>query len=74
MAKFLKRMLKRHYKGKDHLYTRYVLEVPSKFNGKIASRLDQNFEVEITSSESSTQEVLNIALVTKKHPKNLRAN
>ncbi len=63
LVKFIKRILNRRYKGKNHTYIRYVLEIPAKFNRKIAAYSEMTFEVHLTSSETSTQEVLTIALV-----------
>jgi hypothetical protein len=65
LVKFIRRILKRRYKGRDHIYTRYVLEIPSRFNPKIAALLDKTFEIDITSSETSTEETLNISMLKK---------
>jgi hypothetical protein len=68
LVKFIKRILNRRYKGKNHTYIRYVLEIPAKFNRKIADYSEMTFEIHLTSSETLTQEVLTIALVgIKRH-------
>ena len=72
MVKFLKRTLSRPYKGKEHDYAKYQLELPVRLNAKIAPHENKDFdEVEITSSETSTQEILNISLVRNKTPSDL---
>ena len=71
MAKFLKRILNRHSKGKDLTYIRYVLEIPARVNGKIAAYLGQILEIDVTSTETQTQEVLSISITRKKQQTNL---
>lgn len=67
MVKFIRRLLNRRYKGKDHGYFRYVLELPARLNDKVEPHLDKDFDVtEITATETSTQEVLNISMVMNK--------
>ena len=71
LAKFLKRILNRRYKGKDHKYIRYTFEIPARLNSKIALYFEVVFdEIDITTSQTSTEDVLHISLVKKKHQAN----
>ena len=72
LAKFLKRILSRRYKGKNHKYIRYTLEIPARFNSKIALYFEVVFdeEIDITTSQNSTEDVLHISLAKKKHQAN----
>jgi hypothetical protein len=67
MVKFFRRLLNRRYKGKDHGYFRYILELPARLNTKLEPHLDKDFdEADITSEETPTQEFLHICLVRNK--------
>ncbi len=69
LVKFIRRILNRRYKGRNHTYIRYVLEVPARFNRKVASYSGMCFKIQITSSETPTQEVLTIALIRDRQHK-----
>ena len=72
MVKFLKRILSRPYKGKEHDYVKYSLELPTQLNAKIAPHANKVFDqADITSKETPTQEILNISLVRNKTPQDL---
>ena len=72
MVKFLKRNLSRPYKGKEHDYVKFSLELPTRLNAKIAPHANKVFDqADITSKETSTQEILNISLVRNKTPQDL---
>lgn len=71
LTKFLKRLLKRRYKGRDFKYKQYVLEIPARFNRWIEENADGVFdEIDITISETSTEKVVNIVLTNKNQKTN----
>ena len=60
-------------KGKEHLYPQYSWDFSIKLNGKIKPHEGKEFDsADVTSKETSTEEILNFSFVRNKPSKKLR--
>jgi hypothetical protein len=67
LVKFFKRILNRRYKGKNHKYIRYALEIPARFNSEAALFFEVVFdEINVTTVQTSKEDVLHITLIKNK--------
>ncbi len=73
MVKFQKRMMKQRKKKKQYGgYPKYRMDFPVKVNLKIKPHENKNFdEVDITSTDTPKQEILNIQLARNKTPEEI---
>jgi hypothetical protein len=67
MVKFQKRKLTRRYKHTEHNYYRFLIELPTELNPEIEPHQTKEFDRAIISfKETTSDEILNIALVKNK--------
>jgi hypothetical protein len=73
VVKFQERRIKKKYKQKEYGSKKFLLEFPVKVNQKIEPHKSKNFDdIDITTQDMPKEEVLNISLVRKKTPEEIK--
>lgn len=73
MVKFQERRIKKKYKRKEYGSKKFLMEFPVKVNQKIEPHKSKKFDdIDITTQDMPKEEVLNISLVRKKTPEEIK--
>ena len=73
MVKFQERRIKKKYKRKEYGSKKFLMEFPVKVNQKIEPHKSKNYDgIDITTQDMLKEEVLNISLVRKKTPEEIK--
>ncbi len=73
MVKFQERRIKKKYKQKEYGSKKFLMEFPVKVNQKIEPHKSKKFDdIDITTQDMPKEEVLNISLVRKKMPEEIK--
>jgi len=72
VVKFQERNIKKKYKQKEYGSKKFLMEFPVKVNQKIEPHKSKKYDdIDITTQDKPTQEVLNILLVRNKTPEEI---
>jgi hypothetical protein len=73
VVKFQERIIKKKYKQKEYGSKKFLMEFPVKVNQKIESHKSKKFDdIDITTQDMPKEEVLNISLIRKKTPEEIK--
>jgi len=73
VVKFQERRIKKKYKRKEYGSKKFLMEFPVKVNQKIEPHKSKKFDdIDITTQDMPKEEVLNISLVRKKTPEEIK--
>ena len=59
-------MKKRYLKKKEYRYKHYSIDIPVRLNEKIEPQMSKDFEINFTTKETATKEIVNITLTRDK--------